>query len=255
MQEDIYVDFILKSAVKKDKDGNYLFEVEASNENLDLDNQRVQQKALLDSKDYFLSNGVISDDHLHHYKDENGKSHDDKTKIIGEPIDIYTKGTRTFVKGKLYGNVEAAKPYINMLKAHSTRVKASVGGFNAIVQKNSNGSQTVKAFHWNDLALTCSPVNYTVGSARFAKSMTAKEFCKSLQAESQSGEALQKEDVEKGSVNVTNNAGVDNDEKEQKAIEELLALAKDERINGKKDAVEFLMSKRIEKEKCHFLYV
>lgn len=57
---------------------------------------------------------------------------------------------------------------------------------------------------WNDLALTCSPVNWTVGSARFAKSMSAADFCKALtcgsgtdSAEYSGGRALQKEDAEK----------------------------------------------------------
>jgi len=238
---DVYVPWIIKSAVKKDRDGNYIFEVEASNENLDLDNQKVQQKALLESKDFFLTNGVISDDHLHNMYDSDGNPHSDKTKIIGEPIDVYTKGTRTFVKGKLYSNIEAAKPYINLLKNHSTRVKASVGGIRPKILKNADGSQTVTAFKWNDLALTCSPVNYTVGSAQFVKSMSTQEFCKSLAVgenttntqEKTGGGAFVKEDLEKAT---------------QDAIDELLRLAKDERVNGKDDAVAFLMSKGIEKE-------
>ena len=36
-------------------DGNYIFEVEASNENLDLQNQITLQSALMDSKEYFLN--------------------------------------------------------------------------------------------------------------------------------------------------------------------------------------------------------
>ena len=56
---------------------------------------------------------------------------------------------------------------------------------------------------WNDLALTTSPVNWTVGSARFAKSIGMVDFCKSLEAgagtnaaEFKDGRALQKEDIE-----------------------------------------------------------
>ena len=84
--EDIFVSIpalINKSMSGKiDKDGNYTFEVEASNENLDLQNQIVQQKALIKSKEYFLSNGIISDDHQHKVRKEDGTVESDKTKII-----------------------------------------------------------------------------------------------------------------------------------------------------------------------------
>ena len=47
---------------QEDENGNFIVEVEASNENLDLQNQRTLQSALDESKEYFLTNGVISDD-------------------------------------------------------------------------------------------------------------------------------------------------------------------------------------------------
>jgi hypothetical protein len=48
-----------------DKEGNFIFDVEASNENLDLEGERTLQRALLGTKDYFLTNGVISKVQLH----------------------------------------------------------------------------------------------------------------------------------------------------------------------------------------------
>lgn len=212
--EDIFVSIpalINKSMSGKiDKDGNYTFEVEASNENLDLQNQIVQQKALIKSKEYFLSNGIISDDHQHKVRKEDGTVESDKTKIIGEPISVWTDGKSTFVKGKLYSNVEAAKPFIDLLKAGSSRVKASVGGIMPKVKMNEDGSETVTSFMWNDLALTCSPVNSTVGSAVFAKSLTNLEFCKALSASTDSfdsaelkdGAAMIPEDDEKTLTNI-----------------------------------------------------
>lgn len=117
-----YIDFVSIPAIickaidgdGFDDDGNYIFETEASNENLDLQNQIIQQKALLDSKEYFLSNGVISDDHQHKTRLPDGTIQTNKNMIIGEPISVRTEGSRTFVKGKLYGYIEAAKPYINL---------------------------------------------------------------------------------------------------------------------------------------------
>lgn len=188
---------------EEDENGNYIFEVEASNENLDLQNQRTLQSALMKSKEYFLTNGVISDDHQHKTRNPDGTVESHKDKIIGEPISVRTDGKSTFVKGILYKGVAAAKDYINLLKNGSSRVKASIGGIMPTIRKEKDGTETVTGFMWNDLALTTSPVNWTVGSARFAKSMEMADFCKSLEAGSgtdaslfEGGRSLQKEDIE-----------------------------------------------------------
>ena len=188
---------------QEDENGNYIFEVEASNENLDLQNQRTLQSALIKSKEYFLTNGVISDDHQHKTRNPDGSVESHKEKIIGEPISVRTDGKSTFVKGILYKGVEAAKPFINLLKNGSKLVKASIGGIMPTIRKEKDGTETVTSFMWNDLALTTSPVNWTVGSASFAKSIGMVDFCKSLEAGSgtnapdfESGRSLQKEDIE-----------------------------------------------------------
>ena len=109
MIENSYVnDFVIKSVkAKDDENGDCIVEVEASNENFDLDNEQVLQNALIKSKDFFLSNGVISDNHQHLRVDKKGNAITDNSKIIGEPIEVYTKGKSTFVKCRLYKNVEA----------------------------------------------------------------------------------------------------------------------------------------------------
>lgn len=188
---------------QEDENGNYIFEVEASNENLDLQNQRTLQSALMKSKEYFLTNGVISDDHQHKTRNPDGTVESHKDKIIGEPISVRTNGKSTFVKGILYKGIKAAQPYIDLLKNKSKLVKASIGGIMPTIRKEKDGTETVTGFMWNDLALTTSPVNWTVGSAKFAKSIGMVEFCKSLEAgsgtdaaEYEGGRALQKEDIE-----------------------------------------------------------
>ena len=258
----VYVPIIIKSFGEEDEDGNYIFETEASNENLDLQNQIIQQKALTDSKEYFLSNGVISDDHQHKRYDASGNVISDKTKIIGEPISVRTEGTRTFVKGKLYSYVEAAKPFIDLLKAHSSRVKASVGGIKPIVRKNKDGTETVTAFMWNDLALTCSPVNYTVGSAAFAKSMSNVDFCKALSAgygtdaaTMTGGRCLQKEDLEGGVVNNTPENILPNEiskteENDIDAINELMAAIATGEIKTQQKMTSFLTERGYSEEKA-----
>ncbi len=210
LDNDVIIQDICKSiSGEEDENGNYKFEVEASNENLDLQNQITLQSALQKSKEYFITNGVISDDHQHKTRNPDGSVESHKEKIIGEPISVKFDpiSKKTFVKGILYSGIDAAKPYIDLLKNKSKLVKASIGGIMPKIKKNKDGSETVTEFMWNDLALTCSPVNWTVGSAKFAKSIGVVDFCKSLvagsgtDAESYSGgRALQNEDLEEKTV-------------------------------------------------------
>lgn len=253
----IYVPLLIKSIGEEDSDGNYIFEVEASNENLDLQNQRIQQNALLKSKEFFITNGVISDDHQHKRYDKDGNIISDKSKIIGEPISVRTEGTSTFVKGKLYGSVEAAKDFIKLLKAHSSRVKASVGGIMPTVRKNPDGTETVTAFRWNDLALTTSPVNYTVGSAVFAKSVSNLDFCKALSAgygtdssTMQGGKALQNESLENSATNAIPEKTESEDENDIEAINELMAAIGTGEIKSKDKMEAFLVERGYSQEKA-----
>lgn len=267
---DIYLNLeIRKSAGKTDDFGNYIFEVEASNENLDLQNQIVLQRALMESKDEFLKGGVISFDHLHKRRDEKGNIISDPSMVIGEPIDVYfdEENKKTIVKGKLYSNNDKAKDLIKMLKAGSTRVRASVGGiFPQVVKNLKTGVEKITHVLWNDLALTTSPVNNTVGSAVFAKSMTAAEFVdylplelkKSLyagystdSAAKTGGQALIPEDVNTKTIDVSNTHAISkSDVNEEEIIAQLVELAKNRRINGKDDAIEFLILHGISKEKA-----
>ena len=232
---------------QEDENGNYIFEVEASNENLDLQNQRTLQSALMKSKEYFLTNGVISDDHQHKVRNPDGTVESHKEKIIGEPISVRTDGKSTFVKGILYKGVAAAKDYINLLKNHSSRVKASIGGIMPTIRKEKDGSETVTGFMWNDLALTTSPVNWTVGSARFAKSVSIVDFCKSLEAGSgtnaadfEGGRSLQKEDIEDETEKLLdiNDGEMDPADSMEKSKEELEKSINEMEINDIKDCIQ-----------------
>lgn len=265
---DVYLNLeIRKSAGKTDAFGNYIFEVEASNENLDLQNQIVLQNALMESKDEFLKGGVISFDHLHKRRDEKGNVISDPSMVIGEPIDVtFDEATKkTIVKGKLYATNEKAQEIIKMLKAGSTRVRASVGGiFPQIVKNVKTGVEKITHVLWNDLALTTSPVNNTVGNAVFAKSMTAAEFVdylplevkKSLcagystdSAAKTGGQALIPEDTNTKTIDVSNTTTKSNTNEEE-AIEKLVDMLKRHRVHGENDAIEFLISLGISKEKA-----
>jgi len=253
--------FCKSIAGEEDENGNYKFEVEASNENLDLQNQITLQSALKKSEEYFVTNGVISDDHLHKTRNPDGSVETHKDKIIGEPISVRfdPETKKTFVKGVLYSGIEAAKPYIELLKNKSRLVKASIGGIMPKIRKNTDGSETVTSFMWNDLALTCSPVNWTVGSAKFAKSLGVVDFCKSLNAGSgtdsatmEGGRALQNEDLENETVKIMditdgNLQGEDEEDdlkkcKESKIIKSCIQAIDDGELNTKEDMETYLKS-------------
>ena len=262
---------IRKSKGKVDDFGNYLFEVEASNENLDLQNQIVLQNALMESKEEFLKGGVISYNHLHKRKDEKGNVIADDSMIIGEPVDVLfdEKTKKTIVKGKLYATNEKAKDIIKMLKAGSTRVRASIGGiFPKIIKNVKTGVEKITHVLWNDLALTTMPVNNTVGYAVFAKSMTATQFVESLPIEikkslcagyntdsatTTGGQALIPEDTNTKTIDATETAQTlkanTPDADIQEAVAGLVEMLNRGRVNGKQDAADYLVAHGVPKEK------
>jgi hypothetical protein len=252
-QNEIFLQMTLqKGAFEVDPNGDFLFDVEASNENLDFEEQRVLQQALLGSKNYFLTNGVVSKDHRHQQVQQNGKITYDESFIIGEPIDVYTDGGSVRVKGKLYESNPYAQEFMRLLRDGSTRVKASVGGLvPKVVNKIENGVKVgnVVSFLWNDMALTVAPVNPTVSPAvMVSKSLSSLEFVKALtagygtdSADFIGGRALQKEDVEHETVK----AAIITDEA---ALESLIGSIMDGEVTDYEDAVKFLAGFGISKE-------
>ena len=213
-----------------------------------------------------MKGGVISYNHLHKRKDEKGNVIADDSMIIGEPVDVLfdEKTKKTIVKGKLYATNEKAKDIIKMLKAGSTRVRASVGSiFPKVIKNVKTGVEKITHVLWNDLALTTMPVNNTVGYAVFAKSMTSAQFVESLPIEikkslcagyntdsatTTGGQALIPED--------TNTKTIDATEKSQtaeadvhEAIAGLIEMLKRGRVNGTQDATDYLTAHGVPKEK------
>ena len=115
------------------------------------------------------------------------------------------------------------------------------------IRKEKDGSETVTGFMWNDLALTTSPVNWTVGSARFAKSVSIVDFCKSLEAGSgtnaadfEGGRSLQKEDIEDETEKLLdiNDGEMDPADSMEKSKEELEKSINEMEINDIKDCIQ-----------------
>ncbi|GHU10611.1 hypothetical protein FACS1894151_10120 [Spirochaetia bacterium] len=253
---DIFLNMIIRKAdpdKDTDENGNYIFEVEASNENLDLQGQVVLQRALMGSKKHFLEDGVISYDHLHKRRGANGQVISDPSMVIGEPIEVKTDGKRTIVVGKLYKGNEIARDLIQKLKDGSTRVKASVGGiFPKVVKDAKTGIEKITSVLWNDLALTFSPVNATVGSAMFARSMNPDEFVKALLAgggtdhqDFTGGRALIPEDMRNRTVNVTETGG---DTALEGKIRSLVAALSTGEIKGHKQAIKYLEKQGVDND-------
>jgi hypothetical protein len=240
-EQEIFLEMEMRKGNFQEDENFFYFDVEASNENLDLEQQSVLQRALLGSQKYFLSNGVVSKDHLHK-RIEKGRQITDEQYVIGEPVSVYTDGKSTRVKGRLYKINKHAQKFIELLRAGSTRVKASVGGIIPKVVKNiKDGTEKVVSVLWNDLALTIAPVNYTVSPASgiMIKSLTSLEFVKSLtigygtdSSKFTGGRALQKEDVE--------HSVVDTEPDYEEAIADLVTALSNEEIKSLEEAKDFL---------------
>ena len=85
---------------EQDENGNPIVIIEASNDNLDYQEERVLRSALMNKKDYFLQNGVISYDHKHLQNPDNYKydpEWNEEKYILGKPLDAW-EGTAAKVR-------------------------------------------------------------------------------------------------------------------------------------------------------------
>ncbi|MDC7221533.1 MAG: hypothetical protein PQJ59_16485 [Spirochaetales bacterium] len=177
---------------EEDGYGNPIIIIDASNENLDYDGEKVMRDALMGSKDYFLQNGVISYDHKHILHGEDAKAYDAdynaEKYILGKPLDVWvgenSQGKPTVkVKAVLSRSNNIAKEIISKLKDGLKTVKASVGGrrvqkINKFDEDSFSEVPTIVGVNWDEVALTYKPVNQTLDEtvlcpAEFVKSLTA----------------------------------------------------------------------------------
>lgn len=207
--ERIYVELKLAKAIDTDEHGNYVVWAEASNENLDFDEQVVMQRALLDSQDYFLKNGVISYDHRHLKASPGETDWNPEKYIIGEPMEVQRQGGKTLVKAKLYRSSNLAQEIVKKLESGSTRIKTSVGGRKPQTEtywdpKLKKNIERVTSVLWDELAITPKPVNQTLEpitmtTAQFVKSEIGKALMAGSGTDSASmsgGRSLVAEDLE-----------------------------------------------------------
>ena len=153
----------------EEKAGKWLVYLQASNEGVDQENERIFCKALQGARDWYLAHGVISWDHKHKLL------HDPKY-IIGEPLDVaFTKSNETLVQGFLYQKNEIAKSVWRNIESGAQKLGASVGG--GILAKSERDIQRII---WDETAITHKPVNDgTLGTVRV---IPFAEFAKALMA-------------------------------------------------------------------------
>jgi hypothetical protein len=183
----IAVTGMMLKARAAEESGRRIIYVEASNETLDQQNERVLAKALADSADYFLRYGNIDLDHISQIGRDRGIP-DYHFYEIGRPLEVDGAGGRTFVKGEIYQgegpSVERANLFWSSLTAQipPQRWYPSVGG--AVLEKaeavGAEGKETaVRRVRWSNLGLSKTPVNTdvpevsTIPVGVFAKCWTA----------------------------------------------------------------------------------
>lgn len=185
-------------ATPSEEGGERILYIEASNEDVDHQNEVVLQKALADSAGYFLRHGNID---LSHYTILGPKSGipNFMEYEIGKPVDVSITGRQTFVKAQLYRGESPMAKNANMVWDSLTRQSPpsrwypSVGG--SVLEKSvkldpKTGDKiaVVSAVRWNNIALDRCPVNRTVPEVStvpvgvFAKSLGGFVIAKALEA-------------------------------------------------------------------------
>jgi len=237
-EEKIYCQATIQKSISNDEwetdeDGNPVVIIEASNNNLDFQEEKVLQEALMNSKEYFLRNGVISYDHKHTPSKENYENDpqwNEEKYILGHPIDAWMENGIVKVKAVLYPHVDRANEIIKKLRSKAKTVKASVGGRRPVKVNKYDFDlmkeiPTIVKVLWDEVALTYKPVNQTLGHTI----LSPKEFVKALEAgrsanpaEMMNGNALQRQSLQ-GNV-----------------IRGLVAMMSVGDISNKKEAIDYL---------------
>lgn len=185
-------DFLVKA--EEDENGDKFLYLHASSEAKDSQNETILQKALQNSKDYFLREGVISYDHLYKSVDKDGRVKINPAYVIGEPVEVKfceDDKKNTFVKAKMYLDAPNDKEKENfaaeafrLAKSKSSRLRASVGG--RILERDKNDPNIITRVIWDDLAITLKPVNKALNGVsvipleEFAKSFNFQKIDKAV---------------------------------------------------------------------------
>lgn len=191
------VSTMLKATPSEEGGDRFLF-FEASNEDVDHQNEVILQKALANSADYYLRHGNIDLGHYTILGPRSGVANFMEFEI-GRPVAVQVDGKRTFVKAQLYSGSSPMARNADMVWSSLTQQNppavwyASVGG--AVLSKSIKIDPVTKekvavvdSVRWNNTALDRCPVNKTVGAVStvpigtFAKSLNGFVITKALEA-------------------------------------------------------------------------
>lgn len=179
-------DLMLKATPSTEGDRRFIY-LEASNEGVDQQGERVLAKALGDSTDFFLKFGNIDIDHYTILGPKLGMANA-MSYEIGRPVAVDIKGEKTFVKAELYQGDGPLAEQANMVWESMTRLNPparwypSVGG--AVLAKSMQIDPETKSkvavidkVRWSNIGLSRTPVNQHLPCATAAPIGT---FAKSL---------------------------------------------------------------------------
>ena len=172
--------------------GERLVSVEASNEEVDKEGDRILQKALMDSSAYFLKSGHFDIDHISEIGLRLGVSNPDQY-IIGYPTTVKDLGEkRTGVEGQIFKNKDGTfdpHKYVydsfwaSLQTEPPTKWRSSIYGTAEDIDDSGTEAprHVVKAIKWKSLAFTKRPVNDSIKGE--AKIITAKAFVDAVKTE------------------------------------------------------------------------
>ncbi|MBE0436590.1 MAG: hypothetical protein IBX56_12385 [Methylomicrobium sp.] len=188
---------LLKASASEEGGRRFLY-FEASNEDRDIANEIVLQKALEESADYYLRHGNVD---LSHYTILGPRSGLDNflEYEVGKPVAVRVDGSRTFVKAELYQGESPMAQRASMVwdsltkQSPPSRWYPSVGG--SVLSKSikidpATGEKlaVIDKVRWNNVALDRCPVSKTVPEVStmptgvFVKSLGAFVMTKALEA-------------------------------------------------------------------------
>jgi hypothetical protein len=170
-----------------EEDGDRFLYIQASDESVDAQGERVLCKALRDSAEVFLKYGSLDLDHIVLRGPRSGVPNYMDFEI-GVPVDVRFDGDRTFVKAQLYkgdhpGVAKAGMVWDSLTKQNpAARWYASVGGATGskavqVDPVTKAHVPVIKSVRWTNLALSRTPVNQSVP---VASAMPIGVFAKSF---------------------------------------------------------------------------
>lgn len=189
---------LMAKATGGEEAGRRFVYVEASDETVDAQGERVLCKALQESAQVFERYGNVDLDHITMLRERSGIA-EWQGYEIGRPVAVRFDAGKTYVKAELYSGDTPLAKNANMVWDSLTRLRpparwyASVGGTAGpkaveVDPVTKARVPVIKSVRWVNLALSRTPVNQSVSVAKhvpfgvFAKSLNGFVVSKALEA-------------------------------------------------------------------------